>query len=283
MSSVSKNEVFAKGSIVPKTLFDGQTDGYVFNESDYTVIEAACIAYSRYNLEEKISGLGFTKDRAEVTHAVLFGGLNPHAGKTRDYDLDSDHASPEEFDEIFDDIELKLLELEWFDPATKINRDDFVKEIADIYAQVNYASIFPTGNDTINKEFINSLTQDAGFFLDPREANEKDWQQASYASLQGDQTQLRSLFDQMVTHNPLQLDAKKKGAENDNSVQDNMTEENRDAKTLVKGFGRLTQLGVDIDFDSIKTPDSLTKNNSESEIVKKNSREQSVGYPSFER
>lgn len=247
MANVHENQVYRKGSFTPITLWDDQTGGMILSQDDIDVIESTCTTIRRVDLEEKTVGLGFGIERMKAIHKHLFQDVYAWAGQTRAFasrklsNGKKTFANPDEFEEIYESIELDLLQNEWFDPSTKVSQSEFVERISDIYTRINNAHIFPDGNGRASREYINALSQEVGFYLDFSQASKKEWHEASKSAFQGDQSKIRRLFSKIATVNPIDLEV------NANPVAEKLSEENVEARKVVKGLNHMSRLGIKLD------------------------------------
>lgn len=132
-------------------------------------------------------------------HRFLFDELYEWAGTVRSINLSKQHTHFCPADEI------ESLAGQMFGRAENMNffcglpREDFVAELTDFYASVNYLHPFREGNGRTQRLYFRQLAQRAGYKLDFSAVDSDHMMIATIHAASGIEDTLRDIFEKIIT------------------------------------------------------------------------------------
>ncbi|MGC4936506.1 Fic/DOC family protein [Kribbella sp. DT2] len=157
----------------------------------------------------------FDETHLKAIHEHLFQDLYDWAGKFRDVDLQKNgqgFLSHERTTEWMSRVSAAAQSTDW----PNLSRDEFVRRIADVHAQLNCAHPFREGNGASTKLFLRQLADKTPYRLDFDRVEKTEWDRAAYESMTDpDRTgtllpeKLEPVFDRIVVERdprPVALD-----------------------------------------------------------------------------
>jgi len=137
-------------------------------------------------------------------HRVLFDDIYDFAGKLRTVDIAKPDAKApfayarfleSESKQVFDDLKSKKYLL-------SLCKQDFVKEIASLAAELNALHPFREGNGRTIRLFLIMLADNAGYLLDYSQISADELIDADKLAFEGDIKPLLEVYSQVITEGP---------------------------------------------------------------------------------
>ncbi|HUD03368.1 MAG TPA: Fic family protein [Patescibacteria group bacterium] len=137
-------------------------------------------------------------------HRVLFDDIYDFAGKLRTVDIAKPDAKApfayarfleSESKQVFDDLKSKKYLL-------GLCKQDFVKEIASLAAELNALHPFREGNGRTIRLFLIMLADNAGYLLDYSQISADELIDADKLAFEGDIKPLLEVYSQVITEGP---------------------------------------------------------------------------------
>lgn len=138
----------------------------ITDENELNSSEALITAYKAASLINEPPAADFSFESYKGLHKVLFEDLYDWAGQPRTIALSKTatvFAAPERIEELGELIFARLKRLDYF---TKLPRNEFVTEIADLYHSLNMLHPFREGNGRTERVFFVQLIRNAGYDID---------------------------------------------------------------------------------------------------------------------
>ena len=131
-------------------------------------------------------------------HSTLFGDIYPSAGQLRQSEASKrrDFCRPEYIEKYAEDIFSKLSRDEYLKKVGDI--DDFSNDLAFYMGEAEALHPFRDGNGRAIRFFFNRLVQDAGYFLNWRDADPDRMLEASIAAIDGDYQALVDVLEEIL-------------------------------------------------------------------------------------
>ena len=131
-------------------------------------------------------------------HQFLFDGLYDWAGTVRSIDLSKRHTRFCAASEIESLAERMFARVEQMDYFRGLPREDFINELTDFYASVNYLHPFREGNGRAQRLYFRQLVQRAGYKLDFASVDSDRMMIATIHAVSGVEETLHNLFEEIV-------------------------------------------------------------------------------------
>ncbi len=137
-------------------------------------------------------------------HKILFDEIYDFAGEFRTVDIAKPDAKApfayvrfleSESKRVFDDLKSKKYLL-------GLSRQDFVKEVANLAAELNALHPFREGNGRAIRLFLIMLADHAGYLLDYSQVSADELIRADKLAFEGDMRPLLEVYSQVVTEAP---------------------------------------------------------------------------------
>jgi cell filamentation protein len=146
----------------------------------------------------------FDLDYLLYVHKILFDEIYDFAGKFRTVDIAKPDAKvpfayvrflESESKRVFDDLKSKKY-------LFGLSRQDFVKEVANLAAELNALHPFREGNGRAIRLFLIMLADHAGYLLDYSQVSADELIRADKLAFEGDMRPLLEVYSQVVTEAP---------------------------------------------------------------------------------
>jgi len=146
----------------------------------------------------------FDLDYLLHVHKILFDEIYDFAGKFRTVDIAKPDAKAPfayvrflepESKRVFDDLKSKKY-------LFGLSRQDFVKEVANLAAELNALHPFREGNGRAIRLFLIMLADHAGYLLDYSQVSADELIRADKLAFEGDMRPLLEVYNQVVTEAP---------------------------------------------------------------------------------
>ena len=136
-------------------------------------------------------------DHLRRFHREIFSGVYPWAGEIRTVAIAKTQmfALPQHIKPYLDD---QFAQLAQEDHLQELSRDRFVERAAHYLGEVNAAHPFREGNGRTQRAFFGQLARDAGYDIEWGRLDPERNIEASVASLDGNDSKLRELLDDLV-------------------------------------------------------------------------------------
>jgi cell filamentation protein len=141
---------------------------------------------------------GYDLDHLRAFHREIFGDIYPWAGEIRVVGIASTDpfCLPQHIESYATEV---FAELAKERHLRGMNRATFVGRLTHYFAEVNAIHPFREGNGRTQRAFFRQLSREAGWRLDWSNLDPKNNEDASVASLRGDNGPLHELLDALVT------------------------------------------------------------------------------------
>jgi len=161
------------------------------NEALITGIKSAVLL-----CEDMLEGFDF--GNYKDIHKILFEDLYSWAGEIRSVSLSKSSTKfvdPDKIETLGFEIFNRLKKENYF---KEMNRDDFVKEIADLYNNINILHPFREGNGRTQRIFFIQLIRQAGYDIDFSELNSEFMMISTIQAANGIMDNLIKFFDENI-------------------------------------------------------------------------------------
>ena len=132
-------------------------------------------------------------------HQFLFGELYEWAGTVRSVDLSKQHTRFCAASEIESLAGRMFARVEQMNYLCGLSREDFINELTDFYAGVNYLHPFREGNGRAQRLYFRQLAQRAGYKLDFAAADSDRMMIATIHAASGIEETLHDLFEEIIS------------------------------------------------------------------------------------
>lgn len=131
-------------------------------------------------------------------HGFLFDELYDFAGQLRTINMSKQHTHfcpAHEIPDLAERIFLRLASMHYF---RILERDDFVRELTDLYTSINYLHPFREGNGRTQRLFFRQLAQRAGYKLNFASVDSDRMMLATIHAASGIEDSLIQIFDEVL-------------------------------------------------------------------------------------
>ena len=132
-------------------------------------------------------------------HQFLFDELYEWAGTVRSVDLSKQHTRFCAASEIESLAGRMFARVERMNYLCGLPREDFINELTDFYASVNYLHPFREGNGRTQRLYFRQLAQRAGYKLDFASADSDRMMIATIHAASGIEESLHDLFEEIIS------------------------------------------------------------------------------------
>lgn len=147
-----------------------------------------------FELSEEIIDPPFSIDTIKYIHKKLFGDIYEWAGEFRNIDIskgNSRFANVAYIESSLNEIFGKLVKDSFL---YGLDRDDFVKKAAGYMSEINAVHPFRDGNGRTQRELINQLAYNAGYYITWNKIDPEEILNATIASFHSDTLALEKII-----------------------------------------------------------------------------------------
>jgi len=139
-------------------------------------------------------------DHLKSIHKHLFGDLYDWAGKEREMQIgkQSNDRSFTHTDDIEKNLNATFEKLKEDNFLKELPKDEFAKKLGDLVNDINESHPFREGNGRSMREFVTSVSNEAGYEVDWSAMDKKVWNQASKEGFEGNREPMRELMKETV-------------------------------------------------------------------------------------
>jgi len=167
----------------------------ITKEEELKKAEAALVAWRSYQLVERPIQGGFDLEHLKAIHRHLFQDVYDWAGELRDVDLAMGNSY------FANHLHIAKAARQIFEKLAKegylkgLGADDFSLRAAYYLGELNALHPFRDGNGRAQREFINHMAYNNGYFIDWTKVTQDDMNQASIESFhRGDNSKFAALI-----------------------------------------------------------------------------------------
>ena len=157
-------------------------------------IEEEFVTLRSFELSEEIIDPPFSIDTIKYIHKKLFGDIYEWAGEFRNIDIskgNSRFANVAYIESSLNEISGNLIKDSFLNG---LDRNDFVKKAACYMSEINAVHPFREGNGRTQREFINQLAYNAGYYITWNKIDPAEMLNATIASFHSDTLALEKLI-----------------------------------------------------------------------------------------
>src|SRR5574344_702141 len=155
--------------------------------------ETSVVAIKLMALNKKGITGNFDEKHFTSIHKFLFEDIYPFAGSFRTENIAKEYFQFAQWEYIESELNRLLSKLKKENFLANLNKEDFAKEIAYYWSELNVLHPFREGNGRTTREFLRQLSLKNGYVLNIQNVNAKDLLTASIESIV-DQSDLEKLI-----------------------------------------------------------------------------------------